>query len=157
LGNYFEQVITVITYSRSEKFLSLINQIILSFLKGSAPTVTLKEKVLFHQIHPAKLATDIAAAVISLYFLWEHDLVIGLLTHFTPPPIASAAVIRFADLNTYKTSRLGAYLARYMGTRLAGDLISVVAAWYQSPVGILTGLGIVFAAWTYGLLSFSQN
>ena len=76
--------------------------------------MTLKEKVLFHQIHPAKLATDIAAAVISLYFLWQHDLVIGLLTHFTPPPIASAAVIRFADLDSYKTSRLSAYLARYM-------------------------------------------
>jgi hypothetical protein len=57
--------------------------------------VTLKEKVLFHQIHPAKLATDVGAVVISLYFLWQHDLVIGLLTHFTPPPIASAAVIRF--------------------------------------------------------------
>ena len=130
--------------------------------KNQSRTVTLKEKVLFHQIHPAKLTTDIAAAVISLYFLWQHDLVIGLLTHFTPPPIASAAVIRFADLDSYKASRLGAYLARYMtptaqGTRLAGDLITVVAAWYQSPVGILTGLGIVFAAWTYGLLSFSQN
>jgi hypothetical protein len=43
------------------------------------------------------------------------------------------------------------------GTRLAGDLITVVAAWYQSPVGILSGLGIIFAAWTYGLLSFSQK
>jgi hypothetical protein len=40
------------------------------------------------------------------------------------------------------------------GTRLAGDLITVVAAWYQSPVGILTGLGIIFAAWTYGLPVF---
>jgi hypothetical protein len=55
--------------------------------------VTLKEKVLFHQIHPAKLATDVGAAVISFYFLWQHDLVIGLLTHFTPPPIASAASV----------------------------------------------------------------
>ena len=117
--------------------------------------MTLKEKVLFHQIHPAKLATDVGAAVISLYFLWQHDLLIGLLTHFTPPPIASAAVILFADLDSYKTSRLGAYLARYMtptaqGTRLAGDLITVAAAWYQSPVGILAGLGMIFAAWTYG-------
>jgi hypothetical protein len=39
--------------------------------------VTLKEKILFHQVHPAKLATDIAAAVVSLYFLWQHQLVIG--------------------------------------------------------------------------------
>jgi hypothetical protein len=98
--------------------------------------VTLNEKVLFHQIHPAKLATDIAAAVISLYFLWQHQLVIGLLTHFVPPPIASFAVVRFANLDASKTSRLGIYLARYMtpkaqGTRLAGDLLTVFAAWYH--------------------------
>jgi hypothetical protein len=121
--------------------------------------VTLKEKVLFHQIHPAKLATDIAAAVISLYFLWQHQLVIGLLTHFVPPPIASFAVIRFANLDPSKTSPLGTYIARYMtpaaqGTRLAGDFLTVVAAWYQSPLGIVLGLAMVFVAWTYGLLSF---
>jgi hypothetical protein len=121
--------------------------------------VTLKEKILFHQVHPAKLATDIAAAVASLYFLWQHELAVGLATHFIPPPVGSAAVIRFADLEPYKTSRIGAYLARYMtptaqATRLAGDLITVVAAWYQSPAGIVFGLAIVLAGWTYGLLFF---
>jgi hypothetical protein len=85
--------------------------------------------------------------------------VIGLLTHFVPPPIASFAVIRFADLEPYKTSHLGTHLARFMTptaqrTRLAGDLLTVFAAWYQSPVGIVFGLAIVFAAWSYGWLSF---
>jgi hypothetical protein len=121
--------------------------------------MTPKEKILFHQVHPAKLATDIAAAVVSLYFLWQHDLAIGLATHFVPPPIGSAAVICFADLEPYKTSRIGAYLARYMtptaqAARLAGDLITAVAAWYQSPAGIVCGLAIILAAWTYGLLFF---
>jgi hypothetical protein len=119
--------------------------------------MTLKDKILFHQIHPAKLATDIAAAVISLYFLWQHQLAIGLATHFVPPPIGSAAVIRFAELEPYKSSGLGAYLGRYMtptaqATRLAGDLVTVVAAWFQSPAGIVLGFAIVLAAWTYGLL-----
>jgi hypothetical protein len=53
--------------------------------------MTLKEKILFHQVHPGKLATDIAAAFISLYFFWQHDLIVGLPTHFLPPPIASFA------------------------------------------------------------------
>jgi len=119
--------------------------------------VTLKEKILFHQVHPAKLATDIAAAVVSLYFLWQHQLVIGLLAHFIPPPIGSVAVICFADLEPYRSSRLGTYLARYMtptaqASRFAGDLVTVVAAWYQSPIGIMFGLATIFAAWTYGLL-----
>jgi hypothetical protein len=120
--------------------------------------VTLKERILFHQVHPAKLATDIAAAAVSLYFLWQHQLVVGLAIHFIPPPIASAAVLRFADLEPYKASAIGAYLACYMtptaqATRLAGDLITVVAAWYQSPAGIAFGLAIILAAWVYGLIA----
>ena len=115
--------------------------------------MTLKEKLLFHQVHPAKLATDIGAAIVSLYLLWQHQLVIGLLTHFIPPPIGSAAVIRFAHLD--KDSRLGVYLVRYMtpiaqAARPAGDLITVGAAWYQSFAGILFGLAVIAAAWSYG-------
>ena len=117
--------------------------------------MTLKEKLLFHQVHPAKLATDIGAAIVSLYLLWQQQLVLGLLTHFIPPPIGSAAVIRFAELDSYKNSRLGAYLVRYMtpiaqAARLAGDLITVGAAWYQSFAGILFGLAVIAAAWSYG-------
>jgi hypothetical protein len=119
--------------------------------------MTLSEKILFHQVHPLKLATDIGAAIASFYFLWQHQLAIGLLTHFIPPPIGSAAVIGFAELESYKHSSLGAYLVRYMtpaaqAARLAGDLITVVAAWYQSPGGLILGLAIITAAWTYGLL-----
>jgi hypothetical protein len=118
--------------------------------------MTPEEKILVHQVHPAKLATDIAAAAVSLYFLWQHQLLVGLLTHYIPPLIGSAAVIRFADLDPYKDSHLGSYLARYMtptaqATRLAADLITVVAAWYHSPAGIVFGLAIIIAAWTYGL------
>jgi len=119
--------------------------------------MTLNEKILFHQVHPAKLATDILSAVVSLYFFWQHELMLGLLTHFAPPPVASAAVMRLADLEPYKNSRLGFYLARYMtptaqAARLAGDLITVVAAWYRFPLGIAGGLALILVAWSYGLV-----
>ena len=122
----------------------------------------LKETFLFHQIHPAKLATDIMAAVVSLYFFWQHDLVAGLLTHFLPPPVGSAFVIAFADLEPYKNSRLGAYLARYMmpaahAARLIGDIIMIVAAWFHSPVAIGGGLIIILAAWSCGLLGLYRS
>jgi hypothetical protein len=115
------------------------------------------EKLLFHQVHPAKLATDIGAAIVSLFFLWQHQLLIGLLTHFIPPLVGSAAVICFANLESYKNSRLGAYLVRYMTptaqlARLAGDLVTVAAAWYQSLAGIAFGLAMIAAAWSYGLV-----
>jgi hypothetical protein len=118
--------------------------------------MTLKEKFLFHH-QPAKLATDIIAAIVSLYFFWQHDLVVGLVTHFIPPPIVSAAVIHFTNLEPYKILRLGAHLARNMtptaqATRLVGDLITVFAAWYHSPLGIAAGLVLILAAWVYGLL-----
>jgi len=82
---------------------------------------------------------------------------VGLLTHFVPPPIASVAVMRIANLEPYKNSKLGSYLVRYMNpaaqaTRLAGDLVTVFAAWFHSPIGIGAGLAIVLAAWSYGLL-----
>ena len=120
--------------------------------------MTLKEKILFHQVHPAKLATDAVSAVVSLYFFWRHALILGLLTHFVPPPAGSAIVMACVDLEPYKNSRLGSYLVRYMrpgaqAARLVGDLIMVVAAWYRAPGGIAFGLLIILAAWSYGLAS----
>ncbi len=116
---------------------------------------TLREKILLHQMHPAKLATDIAAAAVSLYFFWQHEFWLGLITHFVPPPVASALVMRFADFQRYKSSRIGAYLNRYMtpvaqAARLAGDLVTVFAAWFHSLLGIAAGIVIVIAAWTHG-------
>jgi hypothetical protein len=124
--------------------------------------MTLKEKILYHQVHPVKLAADISAAVISLYFFWQHDLVVGLLIHLIPPPIGSFAVIRFANLEGYKNSQLGAYLLRYMtptaqATRLLGIIVIVIGAWYHSPASIVIGIAIVLAAWSYGLVLSSRR
>ena len=54
--------------------------------------MTFAEKVLLHQIYPAKLAADIGAAAVSLYFFWAHQLWLGLITHFAPPVIVAAWV-----------------------------------------------------------------
>ena len=118
--------------------------------------MTLNERMLFHQVHPAKLGTDVAAAIVSFYFLWRHELILSLLIHFIPPPIASLIVMRYANLDGYKDSLLGAYLLRYMtsaaqAARLVGDLIMVFASWFHSVRLIAMGLLIVMAAWSYGL------
>jgi len=117
--------------------------------------VTLREKALYHQIHPAKLATDILAEPVSLYFFWRHELWLGLATHFLPPIIASALVIRFADLEPAKASALGRYVRRHMtraveAARLAGDLVMVAGAWLRAPLLIALGLAFVAAAWLSG-------
>jgi hypothetical protein len=120
-------------------------------------SVTLKDKILFHQVHPAKLGTDVAAAVVSLYLLWQHELALGLLVHFIPPPIASAAVMGFASLDRYRNSSVGGYLRRYMmpgaqAARLIGNLITVPGAWFRSPLTVAAGLLVVAVAWSYGLV-----
>lgn len=119
--------------------------------------MTLSEKALYHQIHPAKLAADIGASLVSLYFFWQHALVLGLVAHFAPPVVASALMVTFGDFEAQKRSRLGRYIAWHMtraieAVRLAGDIVTIVGAWLQSPLLIAAGLVIVLAAWASGPL-----
>lgn len=119
--------------------------------------MTLSEKALYHQIHPAKLSTDVSAAVVSLYFLWQHQLWIGLATHFLPPVIASALLIRFGNFDAQKNSRFGQYIRSHMtrgieAIRFAGDIVMAVAAWCRFPAFIAVGLMIGIAAWGSGPL-----
>src|SRR5215471_17669778 len=106
--------------------------------------MTLREKALYHQIHPLKLTTDIGCEPVSLYFFWHHDLALGLATHFVPPIAASLILIRCSDLEAIKRSKAGRYLQRYMtrtveGIRFAGDVVMVFGAWFHQPSVIAAG------------------
>jgi len=119
--------------------------------------MTFGEKTLYHQIHPAKLATDIATEFVSLYFLWQHQLALGLAAHFAPPILASALLLSFGDFEKQKSSRLGRYIAWHMtraveALRLFGDIVMVFGAWYRQPLVIAAGLLIVLAGWASGML-----
>jgi hypothetical protein len=118
--------------------------------------MNLRDKVLYHQIHPAKLATDISASVVSLYLFWQHWLAWGLVVTFVPPVIASTLIMRFVDLMRYKESAAGRYLGKYMtqgaqAVRAIGAVIMAVAAWYRLVWVIVAGLVLILAAWLYGL------
>jgi len=115
------------------------------------------EKYLYHQIHPLKLATDWAAGLGSLYPLWHHHVLLGLLIMLIPPPLASFLVIRLATLEPQKQSALGRYLARYMthtmeAARLVGMIIIALGAWLQSPAALVGGFLVIVLAWMRGLL-----
>ena len=122
---------------------------------GASGGMPLRERALYHQIHPAKLATDILSEPVSLYFFWRHQLWLGLATHFLPAIAASALVMSLVDLEPLKASRLGRYIGRHMtraveGARLAGDLVMVAGAWFRLWIVIVLGLAIVAAAWLSG-------
>jgi len=119
--------------------------------------LTSREKVLYHQIHPAKLCADIAASLVSLYLFWIHELVLGLLGGFVPSLVASAIIIRYANIEKYAASPFGKYLAKYMsGTmqavRLGGQFVVWFGAWYHMPWIIGLGFLIVVLAWLRGKL-----
>ncbi len=74
--------------------------------------VNLREKTLYHQIRPFKLLTDGSASLFSLYFLWEHQLLVGLAIHLIPGVVASILIVKFVNLEWYHATLLGRYIAR---------------------------------------------
>jgi hypothetical protein len=76
------------------------------------------EKVLYHQIHPAKLAADVGASIVSTYLMWHRGFAAAIFAAFVPAVLASALVMRYADLERRKHSRFGRYMQRYMNRRV---------------------------------------
>ena len=114
------------------------------------------EKVLYHQIHPAKLAADITGSVISTYLLWRRRFGPAMLGAWVPAILASALVMRFADLERLKRSPLGRYIRKFMNRRIeawrfAGQVLMWVGAWYHQVWLIPAGLAVVITAWMSGL------
>jgi hypothetical protein len=118
--------------------------------------LTRRERLLVHQIHPAKLATDISVAVVSTVLFWQHRPVPGLLVFVLPAPIASALVMR-KELSAYRDSAAGRYVLTHMppsmqAVRSLSALTIAVGGWRRSPAIILAGLALVGLGWSHGLL-----
>jgi hypothetical protein len=117
--------------------------------------------MLFHQIHPTKLATDGLSAAVSLRFFWQHELLAGLILHFLPPIVASFLLVRYAMLEPHRQSPFGHYVERHMtkfieGVRLFGDLVMVLGAWGHDVTLIILGLAVIVGAWCNGLMTLKK-
>ena len=115
------------------------------------------DKVLYHQIHPAKLLTDWVTAFIAAYLLWQHALLPALIIGFIPSIIATALIIRFADLERLKDSSAGRYVARYMTrsmevVRSVGAAVFWLGAWIHRPEVMIIGIASIVLAWARGKL-----
>jgi hypothetical protein len=114
------------------------------------------ERTLYHQIHPAKLATDLVAEVVSVRLFWRHLPLAGFAVHLVPPVVASAIVTRrTAELERIKASPAGRYIQAEMtppmvALRVVGDTVTVVGAWRRQPLVIAAGALLVVAGWTLG-------
>jgi hypothetical protein len=96
------------------------------------------ERALYHQIHRAKLATDLLAEVISTRLFWQRRVVAGLAVHLVPPVVASAVLTRrTADLERLKGSPAGQYVRAettppMVALRVVGDALTVIGAWRRA-------------------------
>jgi hypothetical protein len=118
--------------------------------------MTLQEKNLYQQIHPARLITDWSSGIAACVMFWMHEFWLGILLSFIPSFIVSLFVIRLADLDSLKTTRFGRYYQRtYNRTvdlvRFAGFVITAAACWWNFIAGIIAGVMIILATWMYGL------
>lgn len=116
----------------------------------------LHEKTLYHQTHPAKLATDWGTALIALVLFWRHVLLAGIAVAVIPSIIATVVLVRWGDLEHLKESPFGRYVRRYMTRsvellRLAGMVVMSIGSWYHRPAVIAAGLATILLAWARGL------
>lgn len=114
------------------------------------------ERLLYHQIHPLKLFTDVMTASTTAGFFWAHRLWLGLLIGWVPSIAVSAALLRWADLEPYRTSAFGRYVRRFMTrrvelARLAGLVPLWGGAWLRRPALMGAGAAWILGCWLLGL------
>jgi hypothetical protein len=117
----------------------------------------LRERILYHQIHPLKLVTDWSAAVAAAGLLWHRQLGWALLVGFAPAVLVSLYLVCFVDLRPQKESRFGRYVGRYMtrpleAVRFLGLGLFWLAAWYRIGWLLPVGLLVIVVAWLRGVL-----
>jgi hypothetical protein len=129
-------------------------------LGRASMSLTFRERVLYHQIHPLKLAVDWSTGLVSAILLWRHRLVPGVFWGLLPPVVVSVPFllgVSDATMTRYRASPLGRYVARFMtrtmeGLRLLGFVAICLGAWQRRPLVIAAGLALVVGAWARGWL-----
>jgi hypothetical protein len=124
--------------------------------------LTLQQHILVHQVHPVKLAVDIGASVVSNVLLWRRHLRAGLLVRYLSPPIGSALVLGFADIDRLTSTTRARYVLDHMppamvAIRLAGDTLMAIGAWRRRPDYIVLSVLVVLVGWSHGLLARSSR
>jgi hypothetical protein len=114
----------------------------------------LADKVLLHQAHPAKIAADVTASVVSDVLLWKARPKAALAVRVLLPVTGSLAVLGLADLDALASTARGRYVLAHMpptaqALRLAGDALMGLGARRRSFPLLLTGAAVIAAGWMH--------
>jgi hypothetical protein len=123
--------------------------------------MTLRDKLLYHHAHPAKVLVDVVCAFAAGWLFWGQHLLRAAAVGLVPPAMMSLLVLQFVDLERVKQSALGRYVGRHMSlplhiTAVAGVVVFWLAAWYRSIFYCVVGLLIITFAWVRGPLAASS-
>jgi hypothetical protein len=129
---------------------------------SSMNKMTLREKILYHQIHPAKLLIDCATSFASSYLLWEACWTQAGVIAFLPSLVVTLFLLVFGQLECLKDTVLGCYIQQFMTRRIeAARLMGQIVAWSGAIAHILwivpVGYFIVALAWSNGLWAWKKD
>jgi len=116
--------------------------------------MTPTDRVLVHQVHPAKIGADVSASVVSNVLLWQARPKAAIAVRVLLPLAGSAAVLRFADLDAIARTGRGKYVLAHMppsaqAVRLAGDALMGLGAYRHRCTLIIAGAAVVAAGWSH--------
>jgi hypothetical protein len=112
------------------------------------------ERVLVHQVHPAKIGADVTASLVSNVLLWQARPKAAITVRVLLPLAGSAAVLRFADLDALARTGRGRYVLAHMppsaqAVRLAGDALMGLGAYRHRGAVIIAGAAVVVTGWSH--------
>ena len=122
---------------------------------GRDNTVVDTDNYLLHQVHAGKLATDITAGSVSTVLMWQRRIPVALVIAHVPPIVASAVVLR-RDLSGLRGTRCRCYVlapCRPPPRPCAYENAPWRAAYRHRPGGMLIGVLVIVAGWSFGPLS----
>ena len=114
----------------------------------------LSDRILVHQVHPAKISADVAASLVSNLLLWCSRPKAAVVVRGALPVAGSVAVLSLADLDALARTRRGRWVRVHMppsaqAVRLVGDAVMAVGARRRSPALLITGALVVAAGWSH--------
>jgi hypothetical protein len=119
--------------------------------KHHAVLQTGREQMLLHQVHYAKLGTDIGAAVLSTVLVWRGHIRGGLALRYLTPAAASIALVTH-NLSSLRETWRGRYVLAHMTTgaqavRLLGDVVMTIGAVRHRTSLMFLGIDLVVIGW----------
>ncbi|HTO95058.1 MAG TPA: hypothetical protein VMM80_11780 [Bacteroidota bacterium] len=126
--------------------------------RRSGLPLAFRERIVIHQVHPLKLATDWLTGIAAGWLLWNHELVAALLLGFVPSIVVSFYMTMRVDLGRLAETPLGRYVASPRtrpsdGIRFLGLAIAWWGAWVNLVLPIVGGLAVILFGWGKGLLA----